>query len=142
MTTVERRKFPFMGRRPDLADWLEGFPMGLPFMPETHFIRLEESQEEGNYIVKAELPGMDRERDVEITLERNVLTIHAERTEEKKEKERSEFRYGSFTRSVTLPEGVKEEDISATYDKGILTVKAPLGEVSTAARRIEVRGAS
>ncbi|GAU69808.1 small heat shock protein [Streptomyces sp. NBRC 110611] len=139
MNTMERRKFPFMGRRPDVAEWFEGFPFGLPFAAETHPIRIEESQEGDTYTVRAELPGVDPDKDVEITLDRSgVLTIHAERTEEEKSKEHSEFRYGSFTRSITLPEGVKEEDISASYDKGILTVTAPLGERTTTTRRIEV----
>ncbi|UQA97050.1 Hsp20/alpha crystallin family protein [Streptomyces halobius] len=140
MNTIERRKFPFMARRPDVAEWFEGFPFGLPFAPETHPIRIEESQMGDAYVVKAELPGVDPDKDVEITLDRTgLLTIHAERAEEERDKERTEFRYGSFTRSVTLPEGVKEEDISASYDKGILTVTAPLGERTTTTRRIEVR---
>ena len=50
------------------------------------------------------------------------LTIKAERSEKKETKGRSEFRYGSFVRSVTLPAGANEDDIKATYDKGILTV--------------------
>ncbi|MFF9786885.1 Hsp20/alpha crystallin family protein [Streptomyces nigrescens] len=138
MTTIERRKFPFMGRRPDVAEWFEGFPFG-PFASEAHLIRIEESQESGTYTVRAELPGVDPDKDVEITLDRTgLLTIHAERSEEEKGKEHSEFRYGSFTRRISLPEGIKEEDISASYDKGILTVTAPLGERTTTARRIEV----
>nr|WP_275427323.1 Hsp20/alpha crystallin family protein [Streptomyces sp. NEAU-S7GS2] len=100
---------------------------------------MEESQESGTYTVRAELPGVDPDKDVEITLDRTgLLTIHAERSEEEKDKEHSEFRYGSFTRRISLPEGIKEEDISASYDKGILTVTAPLGERTTTARRIEV----
>ncbi|MFF4603207.1 Hsp20/alpha crystallin family protein [Streptomyces sp. NPDC001339] len=122
MNAIERRRFPFS-----------------PFSPEAHLIRIEESQESGTYTVRAELPGVDPDKDVEITLDRTgVLTIHAERSEEETTKERSEFRYGSFTRSISLPEGVREDDISASYDKGILTVTAPLGERTTTARRIEV----
>lgn len=138
MPAIERRKLPFISRHPDLADWFEGFPFAGPLSSEGRFIRIEESEEEGAYLVRAELPGIDVDRDVEITLDRGVLTISAQRAEEKKEKQRSEFRYGSFSRSITLPEGAREEDISATYDKGILTVKVPLAEGSTAPRRIEV----
>ncbi len=138
MPAIERRKFPFISRHPDLADWFEGFPFGMPFGTEARFIRIEETEEDGSYVVRAELPGIDPDRDVEITVDRGVLTIRAERSEEKKEKQRSEFRYGSFSRSITLPEGVRDEDISAVYDKGILTVRAPLGEAGTAPRRIEV----
>lgn len=121
---------------PPFAEWFEDFPVELR-MGE-HMIRVEESEEDGAYVVKAELPGIAPDKDVEITVESGVLTVHAERSEEKKEKQRSEFRYGSFTRSVRLPEGVNEQDITATYDKGVLTVRAPMGEVEKQARRIEV----
>ena len=78
--------------------------------------------EDGHYVVRAEIPGIDPAKDVDITVRDGQLTIKAERTEKKETKGRSEFRYGSFTRSVTLPAGANEEDIKATYDKGILTV--------------------
>ena len=55
-----------------------------------------------------------------------VLTIRAERREEKKEGGRSEFRYGSFTRSVTLPPGADENDVTATYTNGILEVRVAI----------------
>ncbi|MFD8478133.1 Hsp20/alpha crystallin family protein [Kitasatospora sp. NPDC059673] len=103
-----------------------------------HVIRVEESEEDGTYVVRAELPGIDPAKDVEITFENGVLTVRAERSEEKKEKQRSEFRYGSFTRSIRLPEGVKEQEIAASYDNGVLTVKAPIGEVEKPRRRIEI----
>lgn len=121
---------------PPFAELFEDFPVELR-MGE-HMIRVEESEEDGAYVVRAELPGIDPAKDVEITVEGGVLTVHAERTEEKKGKQRSEFRYGSFTRSVRLPEGVNEQDITATFDKGVLTVKAPMGEVEKQARRIEI----
>ncbi|MEU9047795.1 MULTISPECIES: Hsp20/alpha crystallin family protein [unclassified Kitasatospora] len=122
---------------PAFSDMFEGFPTELRFSDE-HIIRVEESEEDGTYVVKAELPGIDPDKDVEITVGNGVLTVHAERSEEKREKQRSEFRYGSFTRSIRLPEGVNEQDITATYDKGVLTVKAPIGEAQKPTRRIEV----
>jgi HSP20 family molecular chaperone IbpA len=121
---------------PTFSDWFEDFPVDLRM--SEHMIRVEESESEGMYTVRAELPGMDPEKDVEITVEGGVLTIRAERTEEKKEKQRSEFRYGSFTRSVRLPEGVSEQDITATFDKGVLTVTCPVGQVEAPARRIRI----
>jgi HSP20 family molecular chaperone IbpA len=75
-------------------------------------------------------------------IDHGILTVHAERTEEKKDKKHSEFRYGSFTRSVQLPPGVSEDDIKASYDKGVLTVTAPIGEPGEDVRKIEItRGA-
>ncbi|MGW3045149.1 Hsp20/alpha crystallin family protein [Kitasatospora sp. NPDC001159] len=93
---------------PPFVEWFEDFPVELRTSPDEHIIRVEESQENGTYVVRAELPGIDPAKDVEITIEGGVLTVHAERTEDKKEKQRSEFRYGSFTCSVRLPDGVKE----------------------------------
>ena len=71
------------------------------------------------------------------------LTIKAERTERKETKGRSEFSYGSFTRSVTLPAGANEEDIKATYDKGILTVSVAVPEqAAPAEKHVAVQAAS
>lgn len=131
------RHFP--GRWPALADWFEDVPVELRSAAGGHPVRIEESEENGTYVVRAELPGIDPERDVEITLDDDVLTVHAERKEEKKEKYRSEFRYGSFTRSVRLPGGISAEDITANYADGVLTVRAPVPkEEPTTRRRIEV----
>ena len=62
-----------------------------------------------------------------------VLTIKAEREEKSEKKEkgsyRSEFRYGSFARSVALPAGASEEAVTASYTDGVLEVRLPLGEV-------------
>ena len=138
MTSVERKKFPFAGHHHDLVELLEEFPFGLSAGAESHVIRIEETEEDGTYVVRAELPGIDPDKDVEVTLERGVLTIQAERSERKQDKQRSEFRYGAFTRSVTLPEGVREEDVSAGYDNGILTVRAPMRETGSTTRRIRI----
>lgn len=122
MSTLERlepeRLFPA------LLDWLEA-----PFAPRpglTQSIRVEDYTEDGAYVVHAELPGVDPDKDVEITVSGGVLTIRGERREEKKEARRSEFRYGSFSRSLVLPADVDVDDITASYDKGVLTVKVPL----------------
>jgi HSP20 family protein len=64
--------------------------------------------------------------------------VHAEKTEEKREGKRSEFLYGSFTRSIQLPEGVKEDDIKASYDHGVLIVTAPTGPVREHAKKIAI----
>ena len=124
---------------PPFSDWFEDFPLDLRTTDGEHMIRVEECQEDGAYTVKAELPGIDPDKDVEVTVTDGVLTVHAQRSEERKDKRRSEFRYGSFTRSVTLPVGVSEKDITATYDKGVLTVKAPMPTVEAAEpRKIQV----
>ena len=76
-------------------------------------------------------PGVDPGKDVDITVRDGVLTIKAERTEKKESNGRSEFSYGSFIRSVTLPAGADEDAIKASYDKGILTVSVPVTEAAS-----------
>ena len=129
---------------PALAEWFEDFPFGprSMFGSGEHPIRVEEYEERGTYTVKAELPGIDPDKDVEITVEHGILTVHAEKTEEKREGKRSEFLYGSFTRSVQLPEGVKEDDIKASYDHGVLTVTAPTGPVAGHPKKIPIAKSS
>ena len=131
-----RRHAP--GLLPDLRDWLDApwAPL-LPFTPG-HLFRVEDYIQDDKYIVRAELPGMDPQNDIEITVEGEVLTIHAERREEHEETHRSEFRYGSFTRSVALPDGADTEHITATYDKGILKVSVPVPEAKLESRRVEI----
>ena len=92
-------------------------------------------------VLKAELAGMNPD-DIQIEIEDNVLTIKGERRfEEKVDEERYyrvERRFGSFQRSLALPQGVKAEKIGAAYDDGILTVTVPKVEVEKP-KRIEVK---
>ncbi len=118
---------------PDWSDfWSDLFP-SLAALRSSHLIRLEHEMQDGHYLLRAELPGIDPAKDVDITVRDGQLTIKAERSEKKESKGRSEFSYGSFTRSVTLPAGANEEDIKASYDKGILTVDVALPEQAAAA---------
>src|SRR5262245_21524586 len=83
-------------------------------------------EDEHNLTLKIEVPGIE-EKDIDVRLENNTLTVHGERKIEKEEKEenyrRVERQYGSFTRTFTLPNTVDAEKISADYDKGVLKVK-------------------
>jgi len=85
--------------------------------------------EEGDdIIVKADLPGLDR-NDIDIQVEKNILTLRGERKREKEVKSENLFRterfYGSFTRSFTLPGTVDTEKIRAEYRDGVLQVVLP-----------------
>jgi HSP20 family protein len=132
---------PTLFARPMLswADWL-GEP--LEKLLESGGIAVEEFDEDGAHIVRAELPGIDPERDVEVTLADGMLHIRAERRrEEKVEHEhyyREEIRYGSFSRLVPLPEGCAEEDVTADYTDGILTVRVPLAPEKGEATKVPV----
>ncbi len=83
-------------------------------------------EDENSIQVRMEVPGID-EKDIDIRLENQVLTVRGERSFSKEEKEenfhRIERRYGSFTRSFTLPATVNSEDVSADYDKGVLKIR-------------------
>ena len=83
-------------------------------------------EDEHNVTLKIEVPGID-EKDIDVRIENNTLTVHGERKFEKEEKEenyrRVERQYGSFTRTFTLPQTVDAENIQADYDKGVLKVK-------------------
>lgn len=112
---------------------------------ESDFIRVEELTEGNTLVIRAELPGVDPEKDVELTVDNGVLTLHAERREEKEEKgrerRRSEFRYGSFSRSMTLPPGATEDDVQATYTNGILEVRVPVDGEKAEAKKIQIKAA-
>ena len=83
-------------------------------------------EDEHSITLKIEVPGIE-EKDVDVRVENNTLTVHGERKFEKEEKEenfrRVERQYGSFTRSFTLPNTVDTENIQANYDKGILKIQ-------------------
>jgi HSP20 family protein len=116
-----------------LEDWarmLPFRPMAFPFWGGVaDLIRVEEYREDGMLVVRADLPGIDPDRDVEVTIAGGMLHIEAERREEEKQEGKGylhrEVRYGSFSRSLPLPQGVTEADITATYKDGILEIRIP-----------------
>ncbi len=96
------------------------------------WLRVEEFVDDKTLVVRAELPGIDPDKDVEISVANGVLSIKAERQERSEEKKkdsyRSEFRYGSFARNIPLPAGATESDVSASYNDGVLEIRVPVGE--------------
>jgi HSP20 family protein len=111
---VRPLRFPTLVTRPWIAD---------------EFIPVDQYQEDGVLVVKAELPGIDPDKDVDLTVTDGTIRISAERREEEHKEGtdyvRREMRYGSFTRVLPLPEGVSESDIKASYKDGILEVRVP-----------------
>jgi HSP20 family protein len=85
-------------------------------------------EDEHNVTLKIEVPGID-EKDIDVRIENNTLTVHGERKIEKEEKEenyrRVERQYGSFTRTFNLPPTVDAEKVQADYDKGVLKIVLP-----------------
>lgn len=121
---------------PDVFRWLESRP------GTDARIRVEEERRDDHVVIRAELPGIDPDKDVEITLSEGMLHIRAERRQEIKEESegrvRSEFRYGSFERSLPLPKGATEQDVQASYRDGILEITVPVAAAPAERRKVNV----
>lgn len=107
--------------------------------------RCDVTEKDGEILVHAELPGVDA-KDMEVKVQNRVLTIRGEkrveRTEDEKERHYSERFFGSFERSLTIPENVDEEKIEASLKDGVLEVHLPKVAVTEPeARKIEVKSA-
>ena len=104
-------------------DWesMAGFSGALP---------LDVEEKDDEFVVSASLPGINPD-DLDITYTGSTLTIKGEFKEEKEEKGRyhlRERRYGSFSRSITLPSTVKADKIDASYEAGVLKLRLPKAE--------------
>jgi HSP20 family protein len=98
-------------------------------------LRIEEFTDVDTLVLRAELPGIDPAKDVELTVAHGMLHIHATRSETSDRTSnsgyRSEFRYGTFERDVLLPDGVTCEDVTANYTDGILEIRVPMPKTAT-----------
>jgi len=123
---------------PDLVDWFEEPFLTLrPYLGQP--IRVEEYLEGDHYMIRAELAGIDPAKDVEVTIGSGDLTIRAERSDKTEGKHRTEFRYGSFSRTIGLPASADEDAVTASYRDGILTISVGLKtEKKASAKKIEV----
>ncbi|GAA3044251.1 Hsp20/alpha crystallin family protein [Actinokineospora globicatena] len=108
---------------PDLARLFEAFPFY-----DRHLLRVEDHIADGVYVLRAEVPGVDPEEGVKVTVQGDVLTVATERSEAKHQRGRSEFHYGLAARSVTLPRGADVDAIKATCRDGVLELRVPLRE--------------
>jgi len=132
----------FRAMFPDLADWLESPWTGPPPFLTGQVFRLEEAIRDDTYVIRAELPGLDPENDIEVIVDGRILTIRAERRQQDDGPYRSEFRYGSLARAVRLPASVDAADITARYDNGVLEVSVPAGEPGLKGIRIPIEDAA
>src|SRR5215831_8111510 len=115
----------------ELAGWFETFADGVNGLGKDELTAgtfrpaVDVYEDEHNLTLKLEVPGVD-EKDINVTLENNTLTVTGERKFEKEEKEenfhRIERRYGSFTRTFRLPNTVDAEKVEANYEKGVLKI--------------------
>ena len=128
---------PPFGRLDRMFDeWFRALPMRQFGMgaevPGEELIRVDEYRDGDTQVIKADLPGIDPEKDVELTVTDGMLRINAQRRVEEKTEDqgytRHELRYGSFTRTLPMPEGHNEKDITATYKDGMLEIRVPVSE--------------
>ena len=134
----------------DMFDrWIADFPRPR-FWPELRgsfagldALRVEEFTEGDHMIVRAEMPGIDPDKDVQISVSDHTLHLRAERREESKTEEkgsyRSEFHYGSFARTLPLPVGATDKDVKATYKDGILEVRIPVDRKEAEAKKVPIQ---
>jgi HSP20 family protein len=139
---VTPRRLDFFDRLFD--DWPEMFRRPVVLWPERGFesMGVEEFTEDGTLVVRVELAGIDPDKDVEVSVEDDVLHISAERREEEKTEERNyvhqEFRYGSFHRDLPLPRGTTQADVKASYKDGILEVRVPAPAEESAPASVKI----
>ena len=105
--------------------------------------KIEVTEGKKTYEITAELPGVD-EKDVSLTLQDDVLTVSGEKKSEREEKKEgyhvSERSYGSFRRSLRLPDDINADKISAKFDKGVMTITLPrTGKAKPKGRSVPIK---
>lgn len=113
--------------------------LNLPFLPfGGPSIRIEDYRDEDVYVIRAELPGIDPEKDVDLLVRDGMLRLRVTREEAERAERHTEFRYGSFYRAVPLPIGAQEEKVEAAYESGILAIRVPVAEPMNGGRHVPV----
>jgi HSP20 family protein len=134
---------PLLDLEKDMRTFLDRFWPGEVGEPMAIRLVTDMRRENGGLVVTVEMPGIDPEKDVDISVDGDMLTIKGEKTEEKETKAEDRYlrerKYGRFERRIALPDGVDSDAIKASYDKGILTVRVPLPvEAAPEAHKIPV----
>ncbi|MDH3755391.1 MAG: Hsp20/alpha crystallin family protein [Acidimicrobiia bacterium] len=132
------------------GDWFTQWPPPFGRLPEAfgrpmagaESIRVEQFLEDGDVVIRAELPGVDPDEDIDVSIVGDRLTISAQREQREESKDdegfRSEFHYGSFRRVMSLPSGTAADDVEASYHDGILEVRVPVKQADEASTKIPV----
>ena len=133
MSLIERRRGNPLA---DVFGWLDD--ADFPSLGLTPQIRVEDFVEDGSYVVRADIPGVDPDKDLHVSVDAGRLVVQGERREEERDKYRHELRYGSFTRTLSLPSEIDVDDITARYQDGVLEVRFPMVEPTSQARQVPV----
>ena len=146
---MARTDNPFFSLQREIDRLFEDFTRGFPAMGSGQGTvsamvpTMDVAETDKEYEITAELPGLE-EKDVQINVADNVLTIKGEKKAEKEEKDKNyrlvERSYGSFERSLQLPDGVNADAIKAHIDKGVLKVVVPKPAPSQV-KKVEVKAA-
>jgi HSP20 family protein len=144
VTSLQRRRpdetNPFTRLDRMFDEWFRALPMRRPLnfaqdLEDDQLIRVDEYRDGDAQVIRAELPGIDPAEDVEITVQAGMLRISAQRKVEEETQDkgytRRELRYGSFSRTLPMPDGAAESDIKASYRDGILEIRIPIVEPTT-----------
>jgi HSP20 family protein len=144
---VARSDNPFMSLQREIDRLFDDFTRGFPtfsggggeLLPSVDVTETDKQIE-----ITAELPGLE-EKDVQVNVADNVLTIRGEKKAEKEEKDKTyrlvERSFGSFVRSLELPEGVNADAIKASIDRGVLKVTVPK-PAPAQVKKIDVKAAA
>lgn len=146
---ITRTFNPFLSLQREIEDVFNNFTEGWPTLKMTGITgdmvpSTDVTENDKEIQITAELPGLE-EKDVQINLADNVLTITGEKKADKEEKDKDyrlvERSYGSFARSIELPEGVNPDAIQASIAKGVLTVTVPK-PAPAQVKKIQVKSAA
>ena len=146
--SVARSDNPFMSLQREIDRLFDDFTRGFPTFPSGGTAELlptmDVTETDKQIEITAELPGLE-EKDVQVNVADNVLTIRGEKKAEKEEKDKAyrlvERSYGSFVRSLELPEGVNADAIKASIEKGVLKVTVPK-PAPAQVKKIDVKAAA
>ncbi|MET7401976.1 Hsp20/alpha crystallin family protein [Dactylosporangium sp. NPDC005572] len=117
-------------------------PLDLAQLPTMLFggqsLRIEEYTDGDTYVIRVEVPGLDPDKDIRLSVFGDRLQIRVERTDERLDKAHSEFHYGVFTRTLQLPLDAQADGITAGYAAGILDIRVPLTGRAEPGREIPI----
>ena len=138
----KEEEHPFYALQREMDNVYDNFFRSFDLMPigrgegmDAFYPSIDIKDGEKDIVVKAELPGME-EKDVEVSLSDDTLTIRGEKKEEKEDKGKNyrhqETSYGSFSRVIPLPDGIDTEKADARFKNGVLTIALPKLEAKLA----------